>query len=314
MPELPEVETIARDLTGHILNRRITTVEVFSAKTVSPRGAVFKKNLLGRKITKIARRGKLLILSLLPQSGGNKKLSPEPWIYLLIHLKMTGQLIYIDKNSRVAGGHSLKAVSKAVQPAESEAWSASVGGKLPNSHTRALLKFNGGGQLFFNDLRKFGYLKLATAAELEKLLKNNYGPEPLTPAFSFPAFSAILKNKKTKIKALLLDQKAIAGLGNIYVDETLYAARLKPTRAAGSLKPAEIRALWLAINRIIGLAIKHRGTTFSDYVDSRGRPGNFSRFLRVYGRSGEKCPSCHGPILKTKVAGRGTHYCPNCQK
>ena len=314
MPELPEVETIARDLTGHILNRRITTVEVFSAKTVSPRGAVFKKNLLGRKITKIARRGKLLILSLSQIVPANKKLAAEPLDYLLIHLKMTGQLIYIDKTSRVAGGHSLKARPQASRPTTPTAWSASVGGQLPNSHTRALLNFAGGGQLFFNDLRKFGYLKLATAAELEKLLKNNYGPEPLTLAFSLSAFSAILKNKKTKIKALLLDQKMVAGLGNIYVDETLYAARIRPTRPAGSLKPAEIRALWLAINRIIGLAIKHRGTTFSDYVDSRGRPGNFSRFLRVYGRSGEKCPNCQGPILKIKVAGRGTHYCPNCQK
>jgi formamidopyrimidine-DNA glycosylase len=123
-----------------------------------------------------------------------------------------------------------------------------------------------------------------------------------------------LRHKTTKIKALLLDQKTIAGLGNIYVDETLYAARIRPQRVASSLRPAEVKALWQAINRIIRQAIKYRGTTFSDYVDSQGRPGNFSRFLQVYGRSGEQCLRCHRPIIKIKVAGRGTHYCAFCQK
>jgi formamidopyrimidine-DNA glycosylase len=283
-------------------------VEVWSSKTVSPRPTVFKSGLVGRQITKIARRGKLLILSLAPVTPSVQSKRPVSSVprqalvypYLLIHLKMTGQLIYVDRTTQVAGGHSLKA------PA--------VMGRLPNQHTRVSLTLAGGGHLFFNDIRKFGYLKLATAEELAKLLKNNYGPEPLTKAFSLPVFAALLKNKTTQIKALLLDQKTIAGLGNIYVDESLYAARLRPQRPAGSFRPAEVKALWLAINKIIKRAVKYRGTTFSNYVDSQGRPGNFSRFLKVYGRAGQLCPRCHKPLVKTKVAGRGTHYCPTCQK
>lgn len=298
MPELPEVETIARDLSGHLAGRRIEAVEVLAEKTVWPAPAVFKAGLVGRKIAKVGRRGKLIIISLSPARAG----APD---YLLIHLKMTGQLIYSDRRTRIAGGHSLTKAATG---------DAAVGGTLPNRHTRAVLTLSGGGRLFFNDLRRFGYLKLTSGSELEKILARSYGPEPLTPEFSLAAFAAVLKGKTTKIKALLLDQTMIAGLGNIYVDESLYAARLKPQRSAGSLRPAEVKALWQAINRIIRQAVKYRGTTFSDYRDSSGRAGNFSRFLKVYGRAGENCPRCGRPIQKVKVAGRGTHYCPHCQK
>jgi formamidopyrimidine-DNA glycosylase len=123
-----------------------------------------------------------------------------------------------------------------------------------------------------------------------------------------------LSHKTAKVKAVLLDQTRIAGLGNIYVDESLWAAGISPLRPAGSLRPNEVKKLHHEINRIIKLAIKHRGTTFSDYVDSRGRHGNFSRFLKVYGRAGEKCPNCRRLLRKIKVAGRGTHYCRFCQK
>jgi formamidopyrimidine-DNA glycosylase len=152
MPELPEVETIARDLAVHLLHRRINAVEVLAPKIVSPSAAIFKTTLIGRKITKIDRRGKLLILTLSPlASAARSKKSPD-WQYLLIHLKMTGQLIYLDQTQRVAGGHSLRG-------------SAAIG-RLPNQHTRVYLVLAGSGRLFFNDIRKFGYLKLATAEEL----------------------------------------------------------------------------------------------------------------------------------------------------
>jgi formamidopyrimidine-DNA glycosylase len=292
MPELPEVETIRRDLAALLVGRKVSAVQILSAKTAQPNAAFFIKHLSGRKLVGIERRGKLLIFRLNPV-----RLRPD---YLLIHLKMTGQLIYIDRKARVAGGHSLE--------------SNSVGGELPNKHTRAIIGFTGGGRLFFNDLRKFGYLKLVSRPELEKILDNNYGPEPLTKTFTADFLSSVLRGRKIKIKAALLDQKLIAGLGNIYVDESLYAARIKPQRLAGSLKPAETRKLWSEINRIIKKAIEYRGTTFSDYVDSRGRKGNFSRWLQVYGRKGGACPNCHKPLLKTKVAGRGTHYCQYCQK
>ena len=297
MPELPEVETIRRDLVAGLLHRKITSVDILSAKTASPAAVFFTRNLNGRKIVGVGRRGKLLIFSLSPlsaKSAGRGKPSTD---YLLIHLKMTGQLIYVDSKAKIAGGHGSEIV-----------------GELPNKHTRAVIGFASGGRLFFNDLRRFGYLKLATATELSRLLKNNYGPEPLTVSFSLSFLKTVLKNKKTKIKALLLNQKLIAGLGNIYVDESLWAARIDPERPAGSLTGSEIKKLHRVINQVIRRAIKYRGTTFNNYVDSRGQKGNFFRFLKVYGRKGEKCPNCGRPIKKKKVAGRGTHYCPACQK
>lgn len=299
MPELPEVETIRRDLSRYLLNRKITSVNILSSKIASPAAKTFQTRLAGQRIKEIARRGKLLIF---------RFSSSE--IILLIHLKMTGQLIYLDKANMIAGGHSLKPQA-AVSPDNFE---TSVGGELPNKYTRAVIEFEKGGHLFFNDLRKFGYLKLVSEKELEKLLRNNYGPEPLTSDFSLAAFEKILESKATKIKALLLNQKMISGLGNIYVDESLWSARIDPRRPAGSLKAAETKKLWTAIQRILKLAIENRGTTFNNYVDSQGKKGNYSRFLKVYGRKGEKCPNCQRPIVKAKVAGRGTHYCAYCQK
>jgi len=291
MPELPEVETIRRDLST-LIGKKIVDFELLSAKTASHSAAFFKKALVGQKLININRKGKLLILEM---ANG---------YFLLIHLKMTGQLIFQSKDKNIVGGHSLSSGS----------YEKSVGGQLPNKHTRAIFNFSGGGELFFNDLRKFGYLKLVKKDELNKILENNYGPEPLSPEFSAAKLKDILKNRKTNIKAVLLNQKLIAGFGNIYVDELLFAAKIRPTRPANKLSNLEIKNIIKEGNRIIKKAIENRGTTFSNYVDSKGRKGNFSRFLLVYGRRGEKCAVCGGPILRVKLAGRGTHYCPNCQK
>jgi len=299
MPELPEVETIRRDLAAEITNQPISAVKIFSAKTAQNSAAFFKKSLVGASFSSLGRRGKLLIFSI---SRPAKK-SRQAEQFLLIHLKMTGQLIYIRRQKKIAGGHSLM-----------DDFSKSVGGVLPNRQTRALFEFQNGGQLFFNDLRRFGYLKIISGEELAKILADNYGPEPLTASFSLDNFRKALSKRSLKIKALLLNQKLIAGLGNIYVDESLFAARLHPERLAKSLSLPEIKKLWQAISRIINRAVEQRGTTFSNYVDSRGRQGNFSRWLKVYGRDGEACPVCRRPLRKKKVAGRGTHYCTHCQK
>jgi formamidopyrimidine-DNA glycosylase len=287
MPELPEVETIRRDLAARIINQPIAAVHLLASKTAQNPAAFFKKSLVGKKFLNISRRGKLLIFQITANS------------FLLIHLKMTGQLIYLDKKVKIAGGHSLKE-----QNLE----------KLPSKHTRAIIEFKNSGRLFFNDLRRFGYLKIVSALELEKILKLNYGPEPLTKEFTFTNFKNILTGRRLKIKVLLLNQKLIAGLGNIYVDESLFAARINPERIASRIKPAEIKKLYQAINQVIKRAIKYRGTTFNNYVDSRGEKGSFSSFLKVYGRAGEKCINCGRPIQKKKIAGRGTHYCASCQK
>jgi len=297
MPELPEVETIRRDLAERLLGRKITGVNILNDKTALPSAAFLNSQLPGRRVKAIERRGKLLIVSLVEKRGAPSN--------LLIHLKMTGQLIYLEGKLKLGGGHSLE--SKGQSSLESAA-----GGNLPNKYTRVILSF-GSAHLYFNDLRKFGYLRLASNEELAKLLSNNYGPEPLTPGFTVSALAAAIKGRSINIKALLLDQKRVAGLGNIYVDESLYAAGIRPARRASSLKTKEIEKLHKEIKRIITLAVKKRGTTFSDYVDSRGRSGNFSNFLKVYGRAGQACSKCQKPITKIKLAGRGTHYCPSCQ-
>ncbi|MFA5130986.1 MAG: bifunctional DNA-formamidopyrimidine glycosylase/DNA-(apurinic or apyrimidinic site) lyase [Patescibacteria group bacterium] len=291
MPELPEVETIRRDL-GVLVGKKITDLKIISPKTASHSAAFFKKTLLGRRLIKIERRGKLLIFAFSSD------------VFLLVHLKMTGQLIYQSGRNKIVGGHSLGG----------ETYEKSVGGELPNKYTRAIFYFSGGGELYFNDLRKFGYLKLVNKEELAAILKNNYGPEPLTSEFTAERLETILKKRSTNIKAVLLNQKLIAGLGNIYVDEALFAAGILPTRPANKIKPAETAKLVKEINKLITRAIFRRGTTFNNYVDSKGKQGNFSRYLRVYGRKNEKCLVCGSSIIRIKLAGRGTHYCSNCQK
>jgi len=298
MPELPEIETVRSDLSDRLLNYQIVKVDILAPKMVKPSVSFLEKKLIGQRIIALNRRGKLLIATLSGQR-----------YYLLVHLKMTGQLIYQDKLRQIAGGHSLlnKTITK------DQTLKNFVGGNLPNKYTRAIIKFRGGGQLFFNDLRCFGYLRLVSEEELATIVKNNYGPEPLTKEFTAAVFKKIIKRHLKNIKATLLDQKVIAGLGNIYVDEVLWAAKINPHRPANSLKTSEIMALWRAIRTILKKAIKYRGTTFSDYVDSFGRRGGFAKFLKVYGRAHQACFNCGGQITKLKLAGRGTHYCPHCQ-
>lgn len=293
MPELPEVETVRRDLVAHLIGPKIKKVTVLNIKTVSPTPDDFIRILSGSFFTDISRRGKLLIFKL---NQANK--------YLLVHLKMTGQLIYLSNNSQISGGHSLS----------SHSFEKAVGGDLPNKFTRVIINFSDKGNLFFNDLRKFGYMKLVSSQELENILAKNYGPEPLDKNFDLPELALKLKNRRRNIKAVLLDQKVIAGLGNIYVDEVLFAAGVKPMRLANTITAKELAKIYEATVRILTLSIKNRGTTFSNYVDSKGKRGNFSSLLKVYGRGKEKCLKCSSAIIKTKIAGRGTHYCPHCQK
>ena len=293
MPELPEVETIRRDLTAHLLGKKISSITVLNPKTVSSNPDDFIKSLSGSFFIDILRRGKLLIFKL-----------KKPNTYLLIHLKMTGQLIYLAKDSQVSGGHSLS----------SHSFEKAVGGELPNKYTRVIISFSDKSNLFFNDLRKFGYMKLVNQAELDAFIFKNYGPEPLDNNFILSDFITTLKKRHRNIKSVLLDQKIVAGLGNIYVDEVLFAAGVRPMRLASELNKGEVTKIFQVIPKILTLSIKHRGTTFSNYVDSKGKRGNFSSLLQVYGRGKEKCLKCSSAIIKTKIAGRGTHYCPHCQK
>lgn len=289
MPELPEVETIRRDLEKKISNQKIKSINILATKSVRNKSAEFLDILVGNNFSHIERRGKLLMFAL-------KKIGE--YAFMLVHLKMTGQLIYRHKKQILAGGHSQTAMDTMV----------------PNKFTRVIFTFSDGGQLFFNDLRRFGYLKLVSKEEKEKIVKNNFGIEPLTRDYTLEAFEKLFKKRQTNIKALLLNQKLISGIGNIYADEACFDAKILPTRKVNSLSALEIKKLFKCVEEVLRVAIANRGTTFNNYVDSDGHTGSHINFLKVYGRDGEKCKKCKGIILKMKHAGRGTHYCPNCQK
>lgn len=293
MPELPEVETVRRDLKARVLDKKIKEFLILNPKTLKSSAAESIKILIGNSFSDILRRGKLLIFKLEKKNR-----------YLLVHLKMTGQLIYLSQKEKMAGGHSLS----------SHSFEKSVGGELPNKHTRVQITFQDKSNLFFNDLRKFGYLKIVDEQELENIITANYGPEPLDNNFVQIDFRDQIKRKKKNIKAILLDQKLVAGLGNIYVDEVLFTAGVRPGRLATSLNNQELKKIYQSIIKILTAAIKYRGTTFSNFVDSEGKKGNFSTRLKVYGRGKLPCYHCSSAIIKTKIAGRGTHYCPHCQK
>ena len=286
MPELPEVETIKRDLSQKILHKKITKVEVHKERIVKNGAKEFLRILTGNSFARLDRIGKLLIF-VLERDGYN----------LLIHLKMTGQLIYCHRGDFVAGGHSLP----------------KIGNTLPNKYSHVIFTFADNSRLFFNDMRQFGYLHLVKLKDLEKI-KNKYGIEPLASNFKLEALKKIVKKRSAPIKAILLNQQLISGIGNIYADEILFAARIRPDRKADTLSDSEIKKIYSASQKIIKAAIKFRGTTFNDYVDANGNVGSFVKFLKVYGRQGKKCPHCGGIVKKIKMSGRGTHYCPACQK
>ncbi|PKM88572.1 formamidopyrimidine-DNA glycosylase [Candidatus Falkowbacteria bacterium HGW-Falkowbacteria-2] len=296
MPELPEVETVRRDLESYLVGAIFTDSKFIDFKNVAPEATFLARFLKKAKVLALRRKGKLLIFDL--DTAGKKDK------HLLIHLKMTGQLVYAIGKQTKAGGHSLSEVDLEM----------AVGGDLPNKYTRAIFSFDSGGKLYFNDLRKFGYIKLVASEELEKILATSYGPEPIESSFTIAWLTSILAKRTAPVKAVILNQKLIAGLGNIYADEALFMAQINPSVKANKLKAAQIKALHDAIVKVITRAIKERGTTFRNYVDAKGKKGNFIKYLQVYQRQKQPCLRCGTTILKVKVAGRGTHYCPSCQK
>lgn len=280
MPELPEVETISRQLNKLIVGKKIKKIEIRLAKIVKLSSAVFQRALAGATIKKISRRAKLLIMEL--NNGWS----------MLAHLKMTGQTIY-------------KKTTDYRLPTTVE-----------NKHTHVIFNFTDGNRLLFNDLRQFGYLKLVKSAELsDYFTREGFGPEPLDKNFTLMDFEALLAKKPTaRIKQFLMDPKIIAGIGNIYADEVLFFSRVHPLRPVVSLKKAEIKRLYEGIKKILLAAIKLKGTSSNDYLDAFGQKGKFAAKLKVYGKEGEKCVKCKGRIIRIKIGGRSAHFCPVCQK
>ena len=281
MPELPEVQTIVSDLSKNILDKKIINLKIILAKITKNNIKILKN----KKFTKIIRRGKYIFIKI------------ENDDYLAIHLRMTGQLIYKKNHTVIAGGHSENKNNFI----------------LPSKHTHVVISFEDKSTLYYNDQRQFGYLEIINDKQLKEYFLK-LGIEPLSKKFDLDFFSNLMENKKQNIKAFLLNQKYIAGIGNIYADEILFKSKVKPTRNIKSLQKKEIKNLFHAIKSILKKAIEKRGTTFNNYVDAKGNKGEFLNFLKVYNREGEKCSRCENIIIKNKIASRGTNYCNVCQK
>ncbi len=272
MPELPEVETIRKGLQSLLVDRQIVSIDVrlpriFSGDAEAVRGA---------SIVNATRRGKLLIIKTSSSYS------------LLVHLKMTGQLIYVTQGKTTT---------------------------LPDKSTKVIFHLDSGDRLFFNDYRTFGFIQVYPTDQLEAhpFLKK-VGIEPFSPQFTKSyLLELMIKAKNMNIKAFLLDQTRVAGIGNIYADEILFAAKILPSRLVSSLAADEQAALFTSIKDILSKGIELRGSSKTSYVDLLGQKGTFLSEACVYQRNGLHCKICGGVIQKSKLVGRGTHFCLNCQ-
>jgi formamidopyrimidine-DNA glycosylase len=272
VPELPEVEILARGLRRSLLGRTLVDVDLRWDGCVSPADPrAFARRLKGETVLSVGRRGKWLRIAL---SGGDT---------LLLHPRMTGQLLLGDDDVD------------------------------DDRHVRAVFSLDDGRKLRFVDMRKFG--RVCLVADADAVLAE-LGPEPLSDDFTPARLASMLESRRGRIKPLLLNQRFLAGLGNIYTDEALWQARIHPLRLANTLTPDEVRRLHRSIRAVLRAAIASGGTTLSDetYRHVDGEPGAFSGQLAAYGRTGEGCPRCGTPIDRIRVCGRSTHYCPACQQ
>jgi formamidopyrimidine-DNA glycosylase len=288
MPELPEVETVKLGLQRLLPGLKIVSVDFDWPKSFPNAGPDVKQFLIGAQVIKVDRRAKVLLIEL------SSKYS------LVIHLKMTGQLVFRGPGEQFGAGHP----------------SVSLVGELPDKSTRVTLQFNDGSRLFFNDQRKFGWMRLLPTAEIINLdFLQKVGPEPLAADFGWQNLHERLRRRKnTSIKAALLDQTVVAGLGNIYVDETLWGAKIHPLTLVKDLSDKQVKKLYEEMVFVLELAIEKGGSTDKNYVDAEGKRGSYLSFARVFRHEGQPCPRCGTTIIKIRVAGRGTHLCPHCQR
>lgn len=271
MPELPEVETIRRDLEPLVTGRSITAVDVDPATIQLLAGApieVLRANLVGRSVTGLGRRGKYLMFSL------------DDGRVFVVHLRMTGRLVWRER------------------AAPPEQWQ------------RGVIELDDGHDLRWSDLRKFGTWRIhESAAEvIDKL-----GPEPIDDSLTLSKFRQRLAGRTAPVKAVLLDQRRFAGLGNIYVDEALFEARIRPDTPAGEVSPQAAKRLFASSRAVLERGIENRGASFKDYVDGQGQQGTQHMHVQVFRRTGKPCYACGSIIVRTVVGGRSTHFCPRCQ-
>lgn len=287
MPELPEVETVRQGLSELIIGKVFASATHDNPKSFPNAVGDVKQFLVGASVTAIRRRAKVLMIDL---STGYS---------LVVHLKMTGQLVFVSKETRFGAGHPNDSLVNA----------------LPDTSTRVTLEFKDGSQLFFNDQRKFGWVRLMPTLEIPNLsFMQKVGPEPLEADFTAKQFAERFKRRaRTNIKAAILDQSVIAGVGNIYADESLWGAKIHPKRLVGTITPAEFKKLYTELREVMNLSIEKGGSSNRNYVNAEGKKGSYMDFARVFRREGLPCPRCGTTIEKLRVAGRGTHICPYCQ-
>jgi formamidopyrimidine-DNA glycosylase len=286
MPELPEVETVRRGLNDLIIGKRVVQEEHDTDKGFPNAPQDVQQFLVGATITDVRRRAKVLLIDLSTDYT------------LVIHLKMTGQLVF--RGEQVFGaGH----------PNES------LIGELPDRSTRVTLRFADDSRLYFNDQRKFGWMRLMPTIEVPEIdFMKKVGPEPLEAEFTAEEFESRFKRRaNTSIKAALLDQTVVAGIGNIYADESLWGAKVHPKRLVKTVTSEEFAAIYRELREVMAIAIEKGGSTDKNYVNAEGKRGNYLDFARAFRREGQPCPRCGADIIKFKAAGRGTHICPVCQ-
>ncbi len=286
MPELPEVETVKRGLAKLVIGKKISAVAFDWPKGFPSSQTDIDKHLIGFSIITVRRRAKVLIIDL--DSGYS----------LVAHLKMTGQFVYRGEENFGAG-----------HPNDS------LIGKLPDKSTRITFTFPDDSKLFFNDQRKFGWVRLLPTTEVLDIdFMKKLGPEPLDEKFTNQDFrTRLMTRPNTNIKTALLDQTVVAGVGNIYADESLWAAKIYSTAVVKTLTYKQTNLLYDELKKVLLLSIEKGGSTDRNYVNAEGKKGSYISFARVFRREGQPCYRCGSLIKKVRVAGRGTHVCPTCQ-
>lgn len=273
MPELPEVETVARGLQSALPGRRIQSIRLGKTDFIEDPAAL-ESDLPGSRVESVRRYGKFMLIDLQPRD------QREPKFALQVHLGMTGRMVVCSPEEPV----------------------------LP--HTHVFMTLDDGREVRYTDPRRFGFMRIVPETAREELLQS-VGLEPLNATEA--DFGAKLQSRRARIKALLLDQHVFGGMGNIYTDESLWRARINPKRLGANLSPAEVHQLYKAMRQVLTEAISSRGSSISDFVDSYGLPGNFQQHHRVYGLEGNKCFRCGTLIRREIVAGRSSYFCPHCQ-
>jgi len=302
MPELPEIETIVEGAKKRLIGKKIKSVEIRVPKIIGGEVNIFKKGVEGARIVGVCRFAKIIVIDF---SNNNS---------ILIHLKLTGQLIY----QRKIKNQKSKITNKISNHKSQISKNHFLGGHpsrvydqpLPHNYTHVIFTFADGSHLYFNDIRRFGYLKLVKVEERPEI--KNLGPEPLD-GWTYKDFKSRLERRpRSKIKQVLMDQKFVSGIGNIYANEILFYAKVSPLHNVGDLTEDQKKQIFKSIQFILKKGIAMGGSSENTYVNFEGKKGDFMRYAKVYRK--DSCKVCGGPIKRIVIGGRGTFYCPECQK